>query len=168
MLIRHHSQHRSSIDAGHKPTTDARGTHPFFDMTHTASANVFTGLTGAVIAFQLALVVGAPWGALTQGGRFNGVLPAGARVFALCSAALLALFIVLVRARAHPNARFRRAVWGVVAYCAVGILANAATPSPAERALWLPVVAVMFLTSLHVARRPDSRSPKTVAPTGAA
>lgn len=144
----------------------ARLTHPFLDMTHAVSANIFTGLTGAVVAFQLALVVGAPWGALTQGGRFNGELPAAARVFALCSAALLALFIVLVRARAHPNARFRRAVWGVVAYCAVGILANAATSSPAERILWLPVATVMFLTSLHVARRPDARPPKSIAPSG--
>lgn len=134
-------------------------------MTHASSANIFTGLTGGVVAFQLALVGGAPWGALTQGGRFSGVLPMGARAFALFSGALLALFIVLVRARAAPTARFRRAVWGVVAYCALGVLANAATPSPAERALWLPVVAVMFLTSLHVARRADSPAETLVAPT---
>jgi len=72
---------------------------------------------------------------------------------ALLSAALLALFIVLVRARAAPPGRFRRAIWIVVTYCAVGIIANAATPSAAERALWLPVVTGMFLASLHVARR---------------
>lgn len=136
-------------------------------MTHATSANIFTGLTGAVIAFQLALVGGAPWGALTQGGRVSGVLPPGARAFALFSATLLALFIVVVRARANPTARFRRAVWGVVAYCAVGIVANAITPSPAERALWLPVVAGMFLTSLHVARRPQPPASTTSAPTGA-
>lgn len=122
-------------------------------MTHASSANVFTGLSGVVVAFQLALVAGAPWGALTQGGRVAGALPVGARMFALCSAALLVLFILLVRARAAPRARYRRATWGVVAYCALGIIANAASPSPAERALWLPVVTAMFLASLHVARR---------------
>ncbi len=128
-------------------------------MTHASSANLFTALTGSVVAFQLALVAGAPWGGLTQGGRVSGALPIGARAFALFSAALLVLFILLVRARAAPTPRFRRATWGVVTYCAVGILANAATPSPAERALWLPVVTAMFLSSLHVARRPDPPVP---------
>jgi hypothetical protein len=145
----------------------ASDTHPDVTMTHAASANIFTGLTGAVIAFQLALVGGAPWGALTQGGRVSGVLPPESRAFALFSAALLAIFILLVRARANPIPRFRRAVWGVVAYCAAGILANAATSSPAERALWLPVVAAMFATSLHVARRPHPPAPTAVAPTRA-
>lgn len=132
-------------------------------MTHASSANLFTGLTGCVVAFQLALVFGAPWGALTQGGRVSGALPIGARAFALFSAALLVLFIWLVRARAAPMPRYRRATWGVVAYCAIGILANAATPSPAERTLWLPVVTAMFLSSLHVARRPRPPAPRSVA-----
>jgi hypothetical protein len=136
-------------------------------MTHASSANIFTGLTGAVIMFQLALVGGAPWGALTQGGRVTGVLSPPARGIALVSAVLLGLFIVLVRARAASTTRFRRAIWGVVAYCALGILANAATPSPVERTLWLPVVTAMFLTSLHVARRPAPSPPTDVAPTGA-
>lgn len=129
-------------------------------MTHAFSANVFTALGGAVVAFQCALVAGAPWGALTQGGRVSGSLPASGRAVALLSAALLALFILLVRARATPAARFRRAIWIVVAYCAVGIVVNAATPSSAERALWLPVVTGMFFSSLHVARR------RPAAPTG--
>jgi len=130
-------------------------------MTHSFSATVFSTLTGVVVAFQLALVAGAPWGAFTQGGRVTGPLPTGARVVALCSAVLLVGFIHLVRTRAHaaPPARFRRAIWGVVAYCALGIVANAATPSAAERALWLPVVTAMFLASLHVARRPELSAP---------
>ena len=124
-------------------------------MSHTASANIFTALTGGTVAFQLALVAGAPWGALTQGGRVKGVLPGPARLVALFSAALLLGFIWIVRARAGTPSRCRRAIWAVVAYCALGVVANAATPSPAERALWLPVVAIMLVTSLHVARRPD-------------
>ena len=47
-------------------------------MTHASSANLFTALTGSVVAFQLALVAGAPWGGLTQGGRVSGALPIGA------------------------------------------------------------------------------------------
>jgi len=115
-------------------------------------AHAFTALTGIVIAFQLALVAGAPWGRLTQGGRVDGPLPPGARAVALFSAVLLAVFIHMVRARAASPPRFARAVWGVVAYCAVGIVANAITPSAAERALWLPVVSLMFVASLQVAR----------------
>ncbi len=116
------------------------------------SANIFTGLAGAATLFQIALALGAPWGALTQGGRVSGVLPASARVLAMVSAILLVGFIYVVRARAAAPPRFRRTSWVVVAYCALGIVANAITPSPAERLLWLPVVAIMFVTSLHVAR----------------
>lgn len=123
-------------------------------VTHAFSANVFTGATSVVIAFQLALVAGAPWGAVTQGGRVAGTLPAGARAVALLSAAVLAGFIMIVRARAAPATRFPRAIWGVVIYCVLGMVANAATPSDAERAIWLPVVTVMCLTSWHVARQP--------------
>lgn len=130
-------------------------------MTRVPSANVFSGLAGFVIAFQLALVAGAPWGALTQGGRVTGQLPMTARAVALFSAALLVFFIFLVQTRAHSVSatRFRRAIWVVVIYCALGIVANAATSSPAERLLWLPVVTAMFFASLHVARRPEPAAP---------
>lgn len=127
-------------------------------ISHAFSANLFTVLAGATTLFQIALVAGAPWGTLTQGGRVAGPLPLPGRLIALVSALLLLAFIYLVRgrARSHTPARFRRLIWIVVAYCALGILANAATPSRAERALWLPVVSLMFLASLHVARRPES------------
>lgn len=124
-------------------------------MTHAFSANLFTWLAGATALFQIALVAGAPWGTLTQGGQLPGALPLPARIIALASAMLLLSFIYLVRGRARSPARFRRVIWIVVAYCAFGIFANAFTPSPAERALWLPIVSLMFLASLHVARRPD-------------
>ncbi len=127
-------------------------------MPHTISANIFSLLATLAAAFQLALVAGAPWGALTQGGRVSGALPAYARVIATISALVLVAFIYIVRTKAglRPRTRsprFPRLIWFVVAYCALGIAANAVTPSAAERALWLPVVSVMFATSLHVARR---------------
>ncbi|WKW12896.1 hypothetical protein Strain138_002207 [Pseudogemmatithrix spongiicola] len=121
-------------------------------MSHAFSANLFTLCAGTVTLFQLALVAGAPWGQLTQGGRVGGALPLAGRLVALASALLLVAFIVAVRARARTD-RFRRMAWVVVAYCALGIVANAATPSAPERALWLPVVTLMFGASLHVARR---------------
>lgn len=134
--------------------TRAVGREHAHAMTHTGSANLFTVLASGTLVFQLALVAGAPWGTLTQGGRVAGALPSAARILALLSAALLGWFIYVIRARASTPPRLPRAAWVVVAYCALGIVANAATPSAAERALWLPVVAIMFVTSLHVARRP--------------
>lgn len=48
----------------------------------------------------------------------------------------------------------RYLVWGVVAYCAVGALANTVTPSASERMVWLPVTLLLLGTSLLVAIGP--------------
>jgi len=118
------------------------------------AAHLFSFCAAGVITFQLALVAGAPWGALTQGGASPGVLPAPGRSLAAVSAVLLLGMLVIVRARVGLLAapRLGRLVWLVVAYCVLGVVANAATPSAAERCLWLPVVSVMLVASLRVAR----------------
>jgi len=132
------------------------------------AAHVFTLCTLGVVAFQLALIGGAPWGSLTQGGGSSGALSAPARAVAAVSAVLLVGMILIVRARAGLLAtpwasRLARSVWFVVAYCALGVIANAATPSATERRLWLPVVLVMLLTSLRVARKPAPTVPRAAA-----
>ncbi len=132
------------------------------------AAHVFTLCAVGVIVFQLALIGGAPWGALTQGGGAPGALSAQARAVAAVSAALLCGMALIVRARAgllaEPWApRLARLVWLVVAYCALGVLANAATPSAAERQLWLPVVLVMLACSLRVARSAAPMIPRGAA-----
>ena len=126
------------------------------------AAHLFSVCAFGVIAFQLALVAGAPWGALTQGGASPGVLPAPARSLAAVSALLLLGMVVIVRARAELLAapRLGRLVWLVVAYSVLGVVANAATPSAAERCLWLPVVSVMLVTSLRVARTARPLEPR--------
>ncbi|MEC5399012.1 hypothetical protein [Uliginosibacterium sp. H1] len=120
------------------------------------AASVFSVLALAGFAFQVALVAGAPWGELTLGGRWHGRLPPVGRAIAAGSAVLILLFAAIVLARAglafDDSWLARRPLaWGVVAYCGLGVLANAATRSRRERALWLPVVAVMLLSSLLVA-----------------
>jgi hypothetical protein len=120
------------------------------------AATVFIVLASSAAAFQLALIAGAPWGELTLGGKFPGRLPGRIRPLALLSTALLSSFALIVAARAGlilPDwqGRARPLSWGVVAYCALGVLANGFTPSRKERLLWLPVVAVMFVSSLLVA-----------------
>jgi len=129
----------------------------------TRAATIFTALAVIVGAFQLALLVGAPWGFLTWGGRVPGRLPASMRAAAVVSALLMVGFALLVRARAGLvtpawQARARRPAWFVVAYCAVGVVANAVTPSPWERIVWLPVVSAMLFCSLVVARGESGRS----------
>ena len=120
------------------------------------AAIAFILLTAIVIVFQLALVAGAPWGELTRGGRFPGRLPAKMRLVPVLSALLLAGFAAVIAARAgliESPATLSSGilVWVVVAYCSLGVVANAATPSKAERRLWLPVVLVMLITSITVA-----------------
>jgi hypothetical protein len=120
------------------------------------AAKVFLTLTCAVIGFQLALAAGAPWGELTMGGAVRGQLPPGMRAIAFASAVLLSGFGVIVATRAKlafPRWRraSRRLIWVVVAYTIVGVVLNALTPSPRERALWLPVAIVLAICAVIVA-----------------
>lgn len=115
-------------------------------------------LFAVVTAFQIALVLGAPWGEFTQGGATSGALATGGRMLALVSALLLVAmaFVVLARAGLGPLHRVSRRVVGVliwltVAYCAVGLLANLASRSVNERAVWAPVTAVLVVLILIVA-----------------
>jgi sulfite exporter TauE/SafE len=121
------------------------------------AAKVFLALTCLVIAFQLALAAGAPWGELTMGGAVRGQLPPRMRVIALGSAVLLMAFGAIVAARAKVAfPRWRRTsrwlIWVVAAYSIAGVVLNAITPSPRERALWLPVAIVLAVCAVIVAR----------------
>jgi hypothetical protein len=120
------------------------------------AAKVFLALTCLVVAFQLALAAGAPWGELTMGGAVRGQLPPRMRAIALGSAVLLACFGAVGAARAHlAFPRWRRTsrglVWVVAAYSIVGVVLNALTPSQRERALWLPVAVVLAVCAVIVA-----------------
>lgn len=64
------------------------------------------------------------------------------------------MFVVAARAGlafADWSSRSATLIWVVVAYCGLGIVANAATPSVRERRLWLPVLVALFGLSLIVA-----------------
>jgi hypothetical protein len=122
------------------------------------AALLFALLAGGVGVFQLALVLGAPWGEFTLGGRWPGRLPASGRWLAALSLMLLVVFSVLILARAGLGlglagleAWSRPGAWVVVAYCALGSVANVMTRSRRERRLWLPVVLCMLGLSLVVA-----------------
>jgi len=119
-------------------------------------AHVFTFLMMVTISFQLALVAGMPWGELTLGGKYPGELPNGVKWIPLLSVNLLLVFALIVETRAgNLLTEWREiseiAIWIVVAYSGLGVLANSFTPSKWERRIWLPVVIAAFISSLIVA-----------------
>ncbi|MBT9500478.1 MAG: hypothetical protein IV092_04485 [Burkholderiaceae bacterium] len=120
------------------------------------AALLFTLIAVGISAFQLALVLGAPWGEFTLGGRWRGSLPIKVRAIPVLSLLLLPGFGAIILARAgfavplvQPHAH--ALAWLVVGYCALGTLVNAITPSRRERNLWFPVVLCMLILSLLVA-----------------
>ena len=119
-------------------------------------------LTGVVAAFQVALAVGAPWGALAMGGRYPGVMPIEIRVAEVFQALLLGFFAAMVLSRAGVllprwSRVSRRVIWVVVGMSAMSVVLNLATPSALERAIWAPVAIVMLVTALAVALSPVFR-----------
>ena len=63
-------------------------------------AVLYALVTGLVAAFQVALALGAPWGAYAMGGGFPGRMPRPLRVAALVQAILLAALALIVLASA--------------------------------------------------------------------
>ena len=129
------------------------------------AAITFAVLTAGVVAFQLALAFGAPWGSYAMGGAFPSVYPPTMRAAAVVQAALLTVIALVVLSRSGlALGRWSRvstwAIWLVVAFCGLSVLLNVITPSAGERAIWVPVAVLLFACSLTVAigarRRPAS------------
>ena len=127
-------------------------------------AGVLAALSGAalicaVIAFQLAVALGAPLGRLTQGGGVDGTLPMSGRLVAVASAVLLAIMALglLARAgigplRAAPRRLVTAIAWFTAIYAGLGVLLNLASPSPAERWTWAPVTALILVCAVVTLR----------------
>ena len=119
------------------------------------AAWIYAGLTVVVVAFHLSLILGAPLGHLTMGGRWQRALPAEGRMVSAVSMLLLTALALVVLARAGVL-RWqlpRWAIWGVVAYMGLAVVVHVITPSAPERALWLPQIAVMLVCAVVVARQ---------------
>ncbi len=120
------------------------------------AAIVFAAAAAVVIAFQLALAAGAPWGSYAMGGAYPGKFPPALRVAAVVQAALVGFFIAVVLSSAglafeSLTAAAPWLIWVVVAFSAVSLVLNLITRSKPERAIWAPVAAVMLASSLAVA-----------------
>ena len=129
------------------------------------AAFLYAIISGVVVAFQVALAAGAPWGEYAMGGAFPGQIPPTLRIAAIIQAALLVGMAAVILARAGlilPGwSRVSRwLAWVVVAFAAVSLVLNVITPSAGERAIWAPTALLLLISSAMVA---FSRSSETSA-----
>jgi len=120
------------------------------------AAVLFAAVTALVVAFQLALALGAEWGSYAMGGAFPGKYPPGMRVAALAQAVILAAVALVVLSAAGVvaapwGATPSWAVWAIAGLLGVGLVLNLITPSAGERRIWAPTVGVMLACALVVA-----------------
>lgn len=108
-------------------------------------ASAYLAICAGVCLFQVALIAGAPWGELTQGGRHKGALGPAGRIAAVVSIGVIAAMCmaVLSDAGGWPNWP-RWTAWAVLGVQCLSTLMNWITPSVAERRLWGPITTVML------------------------
>jgi cytochrome bd-type quinol oxidase subunit 2 len=104
-----------------------------------------------IAAFQVALVLGAPWGAYTQGGQTEGALDTRGRLLAAASCALLLVMAAAILGRVgegplrNAPARLVTALaWFTTVYAALAVVLNMATESSSERAVFAPTALLLF------------------------
>jgi hypothetical protein len=124
--------------------------------TARVAAIIYAIVTLGVVAFQIALAAGVPWGAYAMGGASPGQFPPALRIAAIIQAVLLAGMAAVILARAglvFPGwVRVSHwLVWIVVALTALSLVLNLITPSAGERAIWLPTLSLLLISSLIVA-----------------
>ena len=122
------------------------------------AALVFAVAAGAVVAFQVALALGAPWGRYAMGGAFPGRFPPPMRVAALIQGFLIGVLAVTVLSAAAlvlPDLAVALPwlAWVAVAVSALAVVLNAISRSAGERRIWVPVATVLLVSSLIVAIR---------------
>ncbi len=123
-------------------------------------ARAAAALLTLALAFQVALILGAPWGRLTQGGGTSGPLGASGRIVAAVSVVILAVMASALLAttnmgpmRRAPRGVITTIVWITVIYSGLGVVMNAASPSWGETLIWVPVTLAGFILSTIALRR---------------
>ena len=105
----------------------------------------YCALILGVIGFQVALILGAPWGRITQGGQVEGPLPLSGRIVAAASIAILiGMALAILSADGRWPGWPSWTGWAAVAMNALLMVLNWITPSAAERTLWGPITTVIF------------------------
>lgn len=118
------------------------------------AAYLYVALAGVAALFQIALAIGAPWGQLALGGRYQGRLPPLVRLLALVQVFVITGMALVVASRAGITgipAGPRWVFWLVLLLTAASSVGNLTTPSRPERLVWGPVTMVMLLAAAVVA-----------------
>lgn len=106
-----------------------------------ARAVALAGSAG-LLAFQVALPAGAPWGAASWGGRHPGTLPRDLRVASAVSSLVYVGSLAAAASRTESS-RMARVRTAYSLLYAVGTVMNAASRSTPERLLWTPVAGAL-------------------------
>ena len=115
------------------------------------AAILYVIVVAGVMVFQFCLIGGAPWGRLTQGGRYEGVLPVPGRIAAGLSIPLLVCMGAGIASAAGMTPNWPKwAAHAVLAVQALSTFLNWITLSRAERLLWGPVTTVMLALAVYV------------------
>ena len=114
------------------------------------AAILYILITVVVIFFQLFLVLGAPWGEFTQGGRHKGTLPISGRISAAVSIPILVFMAASISSVVGlvPNWSIRTA-YITLALQGVTAVFNLITPSLKEKRLWGPVTTIAFILAAY-------------------
>jgi hypothetical protein len=111
-----------------------------------AAALGATAVLALLSVVQICAAAGAPWGHLVWGG-VHRVLPLRLRIASGASVVLYAVFAAVLLGRAGmiliPGDMVRIGAWVLLVYFAVGILANLASRSRAERAVMAPACGLL-------------------------
>lgn len=111
----------------------------------------FCSMMLGVIGFQVALILGAPWGRLTQGGQTEGPLPLSGRIIAAVSIGILiAIAMALLSADGRCPNWPRWTAWGAIAVLSTSTVLNWITPSSAERKLWGPTMTIVLIFAIAI------------------
>ena len=115
------------------------------------AAILYALIIALVVLFQVCLIFGAPWGQITQGGRYEGPLPVGGRVVATLSVPTLIFMAASIISAAGlvPNWTDWTA-YAAIAVQALSTTLNWITPSQKERFLWGPITSIMLLLAAYV------------------
>ena len=117
---------------------------------------------GAVVLFQLAIVLGAPLGTAAWGRAHSGQRPFELRLASAFSAGFWTLAALTVLSRGGiglspvPYASGRWGTWVLFGVLALGAAVNLASASNWERFGWAPLTTALALSCFMLARTDDS------------
>ncbi len=116
------------------------------------AAHLYALGCGAVIFFQIALIAGAPWGRVTQGGRHAGPLPLSGRLTAALSILVLGFqALAILSAAGFPGLGWPLWTgWVALGVSILSAVLNAITPSALERQIWLGPTLILGALAAYV------------------